>query len=617
MAGAFICPIFKFSAGSLFEIWNEIPCSNAIRVETFSIISDMYVAVANSRDSANNTETQTVVFKFDLNLDKFVSFQNILVNRIVDMRYFTFQIAGEVAHFLVITSTSLIDSNEVAEIQKEGYSVIIIYKYVEELFLPMQNIFIPKPTQVLPHIWNNKEMVLLIASETLPVQFYQYIGWKFEDSALSEAPVAFETGVSSLRNYVNTKGDSLILLSNTEHFGTMPNLFKIHFRVNEDPDLYQGILDWCEKSVEELQGFEYAKVIGQLEAIQAEQEKMLGDLMTLNKAVVLDSRNITVKQIITDDVQDPAFARDEESQRELTEIRETVAMMEEKLSVIGAKIGRSMTKADREMELRSAEAREIAIDELQVGRIEAKLVNGKPIDMWAHADQDLFVGSLSVDQITVHGAMNLQEYDEVLQSALKVTGDQVLAYPIVGDELSVSQLTVLESINDNDMQALTTALKEVSTNRDEISVDHMHVRNLHGLVNGKDFRDLDGIILKNIGDQTIDGWFQVENLVVGNSAEIVGNVSGHSLSQMITINDQEKELRFEKAVNFVNHVHFHDLHVQDRMGSVKVKKNGGFDVLLKRSNRTQLMCGETLFDTVKLLEPIMLHVRFCLCPFKI
>lgn len=584
-------------------------------MEAFTIISDMYVAVANSKDAANNTETYSVVYKFDLNLDKFVTFQNILVNRVVDLRYFTFKISDELANFMVITSAGLIESNEVAEIRRAGFSVVIIYKYVEEIFLPMQNIMIEQPTQVLPHIWEDKEMVLLIASKVAPVRFYHYIGWKFEDTELTEVPTAFETGVSSLRNYVTIKGNSLILLSNSEHFGSTPNLFKFHFRVDEDPDLYQGILEWCDKSITDLQAFDYQRVLTDLEAIHEQQKKILDDLV-LDSPLVLDNTNITVQRIVADHVVDEAFILSMAEHEKMIKTKEIVDNLEEKLIAIGEKIGQSLTKTHRNTMLRSAESREISFEELAVNEIETQFVNGKPFELWAHENDDLLVESLTADQITVHGAVNFEKYSGMLQSALRSTGDQAIEYPLVVEEVNVNQLKIDQSINDNDIQAVVTALKELSTEKDEILVDHVEVKNLQGLVNGKDFRALDEVTLKTTGDQTIDGWFDLDNLVVGNSAELMGKVSGHSLTNMITIKgNEEKELIFQKGVNFANHVLFHDLHVKSRMGGLKVNRGGGFNVLLKKSPHSQLLEGETLFDEVKLLEPITLHVSNKLLKF--
>lgn len=607
LSSSYICPILKYSAGSTFEIWSEISCSNAIRVEAFIILSDMYLAVANSRDRSNNTETYTIVYKYDLNQKIFVKFQEILVNRIVDIRHFTFKINGEVCNFLAITSATLIDSNEVAEIEAGGYSVIIIYKYEVEIFLPMQNIFVKGPTQVLPHIWENREMVLLVATEPGPVVFYHYIGWRFEDTRLAEMPSAFDTGVvSNLRNYVNAKGDSLIVLSNTEQFGTNPNLFKVHFKLDEDPDLYQGILKWCEDTVQELGNFDYDKVLADLEAIQAEQQKILKELV-LNTSLVLNGENMTIDKIIADHIQNPTFHLKETEHHELEKVQEIMSIMEQKLIKINETIARSMTKADQEEKQRNAETRHISLDELEVNEIETELMNGITLDMWAHSDQNLFVETLEVEELTVQNLVQINQYDGVLEKALKISGDQILDFPVIGQDVNVNHLEVGESLNGNDIHAIDATLRQVSTDRHEISVDHVHVKNVQGLVNGKDFRELDATVLKSTGDQTINGWSNIDNIIVGNNAEIIGKVSGKSLSNLVTINEQEHALHFDKGVGF-EQAEFDDLHVRGRIGNIRVKRNGGFDLLLKRSNKTQFMRGETMFDSVRLLEPITLHV---------
>lgn len=607
MSATYSCPIYKLSAGQFFDFWADLPCSNAVRVEAFVYLSDMYVAVANSKDPANKTETNSVIYKYDLNERKLVSFQTILVNRIVDIRYFTFKISGEVTQFLVITSASLIDSNEVAEVPRDGYSVVMIYKYAWEMFVPMQNIFVERPTHVLPHIWENKEMVLLIARENAPVEFYHYIGWKFYDTELHEISAAFELGVSSLRNYVNLKGDSLILVSNREQIGTSPNIFKAHFKLDEDPDLYQGIVMWCEDSIRELEGFDYEAILAQVDVIRGEQQRMKGDWV-LNYNLILQGENVTVQKVLATTVHEHSFQAKEVEHGILQNIQEVAATMQEKLGTIGERIGRSMTIAEREEAQRIAADREIIVDELEVDEIETELINGVPVGLWAHTDQDLVVDTLKADQITVHGEVTFEKYDQILRSALKISGDQELDFSVTGEEVNVDHLEVRDTINGNDIQAITQALRQVSSDKDAISVDHVHVEDLHGLVNGIDWRELNGRVLKSNGDQTIDGWDHVENLVVGNNAEMLQLINGMSASTMVRIGDsQERDWQFNQGVNFAD-AHFHDLHVQERIGTIKVKKNGGFDILLKRSSQEQYLRNETLFEVVRLLEPITLRV---------
>lgn len=606
MSATYSCPIYRLSAGQVFDFWTDLPCSNAVRVEPFVYLSDMYVAVANSKDTANKTETYSVIYKYDLNEKKLVSFQTLLVNRIVDIRYFTFKISGEVTQFLVITSASLINSNDVADVPRDGYSVVMIYKYAWDMFVPMQNIFVERPTHVLPHIWENKEMVLLIARENAPVEFYHYIGWKFYDADLHDISAAFDLGVSSLRNYVNMKGDSLILVSNREQIGASPNIFRAHFKVDEDPDLYQGILDWCEDSIRELEGFDYDAILAQVDVIHGEQERVKDDWV-LNYNLILQGENVTVDKVLATTVQEHSFQAKQVEHGILNNIQEVAATMEEKLQAIGERIGRSMTVAEREEAQRIAANREITIDELEVNEIETELINGVPVGLWAHTDQDLVVDTLKADQITVRGDVNFEKYEQILSSALKISGDQELDFLVMGENVNIDHLEVRDTINGNDIQAITHALQQVSSDRDAISVDHVHVEDLHGLVNGMDWRELNERVLKNNGDQTIDGWDHVENLVVGNNAEMLQLINGLSASTMVTISDQEREWRFDHGVNFVD-AHFHDLHVRDRIGTIKVKKNGGFDILLKRSSQEQYLRNETLFDVVRLLEPITLRV---------
>lgn len=115
-------------------------------------------------------------------------------------------------------------------------------------------------------------------------------------------------------------------------------------------------------------------------------------------------------------------------------------------------------------------------------------------------------------------------------------------------------------------------------------------------------------MLKTTGDEVINGWTGLGNLVVGSAAEILGNLSGYSTTNMIKIGgDEETPVVFKKGVHFED-ASFHDLWVKQRIGSINVRKNGAFDVLMKRSPHLQVMKGQVTFDEVRLLEPITLYV---------
>lgn len=44
-----VCPIFKWSSNH-FDLIDELPCTNAMKMEVFITDSDIYIALANFKD---------------------------------------------------------------------------------------------------------------------------------------------------------------------------------------------------------------------------------------------------------------------------------------------------------------------------------------------------------------------------------------------------------------------------------------------------------------------------------------------------------------------------------------------------------------------------------------
>lgn len=214
---------------------------------------------------------------------------------------------------------------------------------------------------------------------------------------------------------------------------------------------------------------------------------MLDDLV-LSEPLTFEGKNVTLKSIIADYVEDKSFKK---LHHDFTEMAKAQLLLEDidvQMKAFQLVFDGAMTKDDRDGRERSARSKELAFDELQVQHIETRLVNGKPaVDLWAHSDEGLFVENLKADQITVHEAVNIEPYNKILQEALTKVGDQAIDYPIESEELSVDHLQVQKKINDNDIQAISAALEQMTRQSEEIVVDHVRVNNIQGLVNGKDF----------------------------------------------------------------------------------------------------------------------------------
>lgn len=139
------CPIYKWN-GLHFDLLDELPCTNAMRIEPFAIGSAIYIAVANHKDAHNETDIFSPVYQFNLETNKFVLFQRIQTHAAVDVKYFYIQHNHETQHFLVFANSYERQLNG-----KENYETqSVVYKFINEYFMPWQTISLYNVTQFLP-----------------------------------------------------------------------------------------------------------------------------------------------------------------------------------------------------------------------------------------------------------------------------------------------------------------------------------------------------------------------------------------------------------------------------------------------------------------------------------
>lgn len=159
-----LCPIYRLSDYH-FDLIDELPCTNAIRIEPFVISSDVYIAVANYKDklgenpiftvpkqftlillTTGNLETFSEIYKLNLTTDKFYLLQKLKTHAVVDVKYFHLMISGQREHFFVLANSLERDSQ--GNLSQDANS--IIYKLSNGYFVPFQSILLYTVKQFLP-----------------------------------------------------------------------------------------------------------------------------------------------------------------------------------------------------------------------------------------------------------------------------------------------------------------------------------------------------------------------------------------------------------------------------------------------------------------------------------
>lgn len=124
-----------------------------MHIEPFTINSDIYIAVANFKDRYNDVNTFSFIYQFNLESNKFLLSQRIRTHGAVDIKYFYIKQKSlndennnEIEHFLVVAN-----SYEKEENQKENYETqSIVYKFVDDYFMPSQTILLYNVAKFLP-----------------------------------------------------------------------------------------------------------------------------------------------------------------------------------------------------------------------------------------------------------------------------------------------------------------------------------------------------------------------------------------------------------------------------------------------------------------------------------
>lgn len=139
-----LCPIYKWS-GFNFDVIDELPCQNAVSLEPFTVLSNLFIAVANYDDNLGGTKTYSSIYKYNENLGKFVYYQPIRTQAVLDIKYFNFEKNNLKEHFLFVANSFEKDENGL----KNYDTFSVVYKYVNGNFTPFQSIKFNKISKVM------------------------------------------------------------------------------------------------------------------------------------------------------------------------------------------------------------------------------------------------------------------------------------------------------------------------------------------------------------------------------------------------------------------------------------------------------------------------------------
>lgn len=128
--------------GKHFDIVQQLPTYSAQKLTAFHLGNSYFLAVANKRNDRGESNIYSEIFKYDLDSQQFVPHQRISTKSASDIKFFCFNVENVREAFLIVAN------NFDEELDDAANS--IIYKYVEDYFIPFQSMEIAGATGWLP-----------------------------------------------------------------------------------------------------------------------------------------------------------------------------------------------------------------------------------------------------------------------------------------------------------------------------------------------------------------------------------------------------------------------------------------------------------------------------------
>lgn len=208
-----------------------------------------------------------------------------------------------------------------------------------------------------------------------------------------------------------------------------------------------------------------------------------------------------------------------------------------------------------------------------------EFINGHPFENLLFSDRDLNVSDVIVNELIVK---NYENYMEIIGKASKNSHDEEM---IAESTSAIGNFFVPQNFSG--------------------VVDKLIINSLvvDGLFNGLDLLTLNEFALKLKGDQILESEINFE-VLKGVSLQTFSLISNRKIDDIVRI--ESGPFAIDQSVQFSKPVVINELVVNKRLNNININ-NGKFDILLKRSDRVQVIQTMKVFDEVKLEGPILLQ----------
>ncbi|KAM7342370.1 closca [Cochliomyia hominivorax] len=540
------CPYFKWS-GSTFNKMGRIPCSNARQLVPFSIDYESFVAVANYANQKGRTATNSEIYKYARDKKKFILFQKIKTNGAVDVQYFSV-LLNEVRrqHFLVFGNSISSESPAKKEkAKREGKNLeadSVFYLFDKGQFIPYQKLSFYAVKKFLPvQNVDAEKFILLVACTDQDIKIYNLNDWKFEESKIQFTEGALGKGVANMRIY-QEQDKSYLIIANELMADNETNIFLPIFQQEEHANaLRQQIIDWAKEEIKRLETINVKDLRNQVE----EKLKNLRGIKYSTKIKEIPQANI--QTVITKSLIYPKFKMDTNYWTALKYINQ-------------------------------------ALDTLEI-LLKEKSRNKRQTDPNNYENLEYVFDSLNVNTLKINKNLKVKRLNEVNCANPvfeSINAEKLLVNKKPAEE-RFNPLESLDYMDDNDV---------------------MSVRNLQikGKLNEFLWSDLVNNTLKHKQElQFLKAPLHVETLKT--DTVIVNNdkVNEQNLGVLIPIDGGKYVIN--QDIQFAAPITANKVNILERLNNLHVFNNK-FDVLLKKSNKTQVIEGRKNITNIRVLEPI-------------
>ncbi|XP_045588093.2 uncharacterized protein [Procambarus clarkii] len=251
--------------GQYFDLVHELPGTHPTSVLHFRAQTYNFIAMANFINNKGEHNCHSYIYRYSLNLQRYVHFQQLLTKGARHFEAFTLG-SGAFPHIHLAVANSCEDYEDSSMGRCNPYTNSKIYRFHFGKFVLFQEIPTAYAVQWLA-IQVEDGVVLAVANTLTGVTFYQYNGWRFVPSAFQPNSGPFSAGVTAMAAR-SWNGSVVIGVTNQNSNYSSPLVSTLYsLTLSRDASLqefHEESEAWCKERLNQLRRQDLAVLLQQL-----------------------------------------------------------------------------------------------------------------------------------------------------------------------------------------------------------------------------------------------------------------------------------------------------------------------------------------------------------------